>query len=318
MINNHPNFFLVGVVKGGTTSLHHYLDQHPEIYMSPVKETNFFSRNDINPTIFSKAYAHDVNVDLKKYLSKKKKEKIHIAHVTQQSDYFRLFSKVDKETAIGEASNSYLLYPTAPKLIREAYPKAKIMVMLRNPVERAYSQYIMNIRLGKTLETDFIHEIQQDNQKEIRGWGANHQYLYIGKYHKQIKRYLDIFPREQVLICWYDEYRRQPEKVLNSICNFLEVRSDFVPNTNEKLNTAGVPKYGKLNYYINQNGLVSWAKRKFPRSWRKPFKKMMYSTEQSDIPKMTADEREWLINYYREDIMNLSGLLNRDLSDWLK
>ena len=66
-----PNFFLVGVVKGGTTSLHRYLDQHPEIYMSPIKETNFFARNQIDISLFAKDYAHDVNVDLTNYLKRR-------------------------------------------------------------------------------------------------------------------------------------------------------------------------------------------------------------------------------------------------------
>lgn len=315
---HHPNFFLVGVVKGGTTSLHYYLDQHPEIYMSPVKETNFFSRHDINPAHFSKAYAHDVKVDLPKFFASGMKDKIHIAHITDESDYERLFDNVKDEKAIGEASNSYLLYPQAPQLIHQAYPDARIIVMLRNPVERAYSQYIMNIRLGKTLETDFIREVKEDNEQQIRGWGANHQYLYIGKYYKQLKRYFDEFPADQILICWYEEYRRDPETVLRTIYRFLGVDDNFSPDTSEKLNTAGVPKYNRLNYWINQSGIISWAKRRLPRSWRAPFKKLMYSSDKDDLPRMTQEEREWLIEYYKEDILKLQELLDRDLSRWLR
>jgi len=84
MSNSYPNFFMVGVVKGGTTSLHHYLSQHPEIYMSPVKETNYFSRGDIDIKAFSKDYAHDVNVDLRKFFAGDMKQTIHIAHITAE------------------------------------------------------------------------------------------------------------------------------------------------------------------------------------------------------------------------------------------
>jgi hypothetical protein len=317
MTQHHPNFFLVGVVKGGTTSLHYYMGQHPQIYMSPVKETNFFSRLDIDPSLFSRAYAHDVRVDLDSYLASGMKETIHIAHVTDEAEYLKLFSNVRGEKAIGEASNSYLLYTQAPELIRNTYPEAKIIAMLRNPVERAYSQYIMNIRLGKTLETDFIREVREDDEREVRGWGANHQYLYIGRYYEQVRRYLEIFPRDQVLICWYDEYREDPQSVLQTVYRFLGVDPDFVPDTDEKLNIAGVPRFGRLNYWINQTGIVSWAKRILPRSWRGPFKKWMYSESSSDIPKMTDDERQWLIDYYREDVLKLSELLGKDLSHWL-
>lgn len=314
---HHPNFFMVGVVKGGTTSLHKYLDQHPQIYMSPVKETNYFSRTDIDPTKFSKAYAHDVNVDLKKFLSSDMKESIHIAHVTQKEDYQKLFKNVNAEIAIGEASNSYILYENAPRLIFESYPKAKIIMMLRNPIKRAFSQYVMNLRLGKTLEKDFIKEIEQDDNAEKKGWGANHQYLYIGKYYEQVKRYYDIFPKEQILICWYDEYKKDSQKVVKSIYNFLGVNEEFQVDTSEKLNTAGVPKFAKLNYYINQLGVISWAKRNFPRSWREPFKRMMYSSKEEVIPEMSATEKQYLINYYKEDILKLSKLVDKDLSHWL-
>lgn len=317
MTMHHPNFFMVGVVKGGTTSLHKYLDQHPQIYMSPVKETNYFSRNDIDPSKFSKAYAHDVNVDLKKFLASDMRTSIHIAHVTNEEDYHQLFKNVNSEIAIGEASNSYILYPTAPRLIHETYPNAKIIMMLRNPVKRAYSQYVMNLRLGKTLEKDFIKEIENDDQAVNKGWGANHQYLSIGLYYEQVKRFYDIFPKDQILICWYDEYKKDSQKVVRSIYRFLGVDENYQVDTTEKLNTAGVPKFAKLNYFINQLGVVSWAKRNFPRSWRDPFKKLMYSSEEVAIPKMTTAEKQYLINYYKEDVLKLSKLVDKDLSHWV-
>ncbi|MEZ5004447.1 MAG: sulfotransferase [Chitinophagales bacterium] len=317
MTIHHPNFFMVGVVKGGTTSLHQYLDQHPQIFMSPVKETNYFSRNDIDPSKFSKAYTHDVNVDLKKFLASDMITSIHIAHVTNEADYHQLFKKVTSEIAIGEASNSYILYPTAPRLIHETYPNAKIIMMLRNPVKRAYSQYVMNLRLGKTLERDFIKEIENDDKSVNKGWGANHQYLSIGMYYEQVKRFYDIFPKDQILICWYDEYKKDSQKVVRSIYRFLGVDENYQVDTTEKLNTAGVPKFAKLNYFINQSGVISWAKRNFPRSWREPFKKLMYSSKEMAIPKMTDAEKEYLINYYKEDILKLSKLVDKDLSHWL-
>lgn len=317
MANYHPNFFMVGVVKGGTTSLHHYLAMHPEVYMSPVKETNYYSRKDIDTSKFAKAYAHDVNVDLKGFLASDMKETIHIAHVTEEEDYNNLFKNVKNEIAIGEASNSYILYKNAPKLIFEDYPHAKIIVMLRNPIERAFSQYVMNLRLGKTLVKDFIEEIEQDAATKNTGWGANHQYLYIGNYYEQVKRYLDIFPEEQLLICWYNEYKANSEKVVKSIYKFLGVDENFGVDTSEKLNTAGVPKFGKLNYLINQFGIISWAKRNFPRSWRASFKKLMYTDDKGQIPEITSKEKAYLINYYKEDILKLQELLGKDLNHWL-
>ena len=104
---------------------------------------------------------------------------------------------------------------------------------------------------------------------------------------------------------------------MRKIYRFLDVDEDFDPNTGEKLNTAGVPRFSKLNYWINQSGVISWAKRKLPRSWRGPFKKWMYSSDVSDIPKMSADERNFLVDYYRTDIEKLAHLVNKDLDHWL-
>ncbi len=317
MLNHHPNFFMVGVVKGGTTSLHHYLAMHPQVYMSPIKETNYYSRKDIDIADFAKAYAYDVNVDLKGFLASDMKDSIHIAHVTEKEDYKRLFRNVKNEVAIGEASNSYILYEHAPRLIFDDCPNAKIIMMLRNPIDRAYSQYVMNLRLGKTLESDFIKEIEMDANSNIVGWGANHQYLFIGKYYEQVKRYFDVFPEKQILVCWYDDYKSNSDEVVKSIYKFLGVDGNFEVDTSEKLNTAGVPKFGKLNYWINQFGIISWAKRKFPRSWRSKFKKLMYTEDKEKIPEMSKHEKDYLINYYKEDVLKLEELLNKDLSHWL-
>jgi len=318
MKDHHPNFFLVGVVKGGTTSLHYYLAQHAQIYMSPIKETNYFSRDDIDKSLFSRDYVHDVNIDLDRFFTSGMQHTIHIAHIESKEDYLRLFSNVREEVAIGEASNSYILYPGAAQKIHDTYADARILMMLRDPAERAYSQYIMNLRLGKTLTRDFIGEITEDDACARKGWGANHQYLAIGKYYEQVHRYLEFFSKDQVMVCFYEDYRADVMPVLKSIYGFLQVDENFLPDTSEKLNVAGVARFRKLNHWINQVGLISWAKRRLPRSWRSPFKRWMYSTNQSDIRDMTAEEREFLVNYYREDVQKLSKLLDRDLSHWLE
>lgn len=317
VLNKRPNFFVVGTVKGGTTSLHQYLEQHPQIFMSSIKETNFFARFDINEMDFSRDYAHDVNIDLKNYLKGDMKNPIHIAHINKEEDYLKLFKNVDKEKAIGEVSNSYLLYENAPKEIFKFDPNAKIIMILRNPIKRAFSQYVMNLRLGKTLKNNFLEEIIEDDNKKVKGWGANHQYLFVGNYYEQVKRYFEIFPIENVKILFYDDYQNDSTKVLKELYRFLEVEVDFLPDFSKKLNEAGVPKFKKLNYFINQFGIISWAKRNFPRSLREPFKKLMYSSKKENIPTITPEEKEWLINYYKKDIQNLENLIKKDLSAWL-
>lgn len=311
-----PNFFLIGTVKGGTTSLHRYLDQHPDIYLSPIKEVNFFSKDDIHPEHFSRDYRHDVNIDLKAYLQSDMQHPIHIAHVTQEDDYRQLFRNAKNEKAIGEMSLSYMLYPSAPRAIAARYPKAKIMAMLRNPADRAFSQYIMNLGQGKTLEKNFLKEITEDDQRDPKGWGVNHQYLFIGHYYQQLKRYYDLFPSDQIKIFLFDDYAANPDKVVSEMFEFLGVNPHFKADTSEKANEGGVPKWKLMNYVLHQWGLINWAKQKLPRSWRAPFKKWMYSKGDKK-PSMTQEERAFLVNYYREDILQLEKLIHRDLSKWL-
>jgi len=313
----HPNFFLIGTVKGGTTSLHRYLSQHPEIYLSPIKEVNYFSKNDIDESLFAKDYRHDIDINLEQYFKEGMPYPVHIAHVTNEEDYLHLFSKAENAKAIGEMSLSYMLYENTPKEIYKTYPNAKFIAILRNPAERAFSQYIMNLKQGKILEKDFLKEIIQDDNKSVKGWGANHQYLAIGKYYEQLERYFNLFSKDQIKIILFDDYKENPENVIQEMFKFLDVSTDIQINTEEKVNVGGIPKLKKINYLLNQYGIISWAKNNLPRSWRTPFKNFMYKSKKEDMPKMTAEQRQYLINYYQEDILKLEKLIGRNLQNWM-
>ena len=316
--NKHPNFFLIGTVKGGTTSLFKYLSQHPDIYLSPIKEVNYFSKDDIDESHFTKDYRHDIAINLPQYFHEGMPYPVHIAHITNEKDYLRLFSKATNAKAIGEMSLSYMLYKHVPKNIFATYPHAKIMAILRNPSERAFSQYVMNLRQGKTLEKDFLKEIITDDKKKIKGWGANHQYLMIGKYYEQLSRYYEVFPANQIKIFLFDDFKKNPNQVVQEMFSFLEVSLQIEIDTREKANEGSIPKMEKLNYWLNQSGMISWAKNNLPRSWRKPFKKWMYKSDLNQQIQMSPQERQFLIDYYREDILHLEKLLNRNLQTWLQ
>lgn len=314
----HPNFFLIGTVKGGTTSLHRYLSQHPEVYLSPIKEVNYFSKDDIDPRLFAKDYRHDISVNLEKYFKGGMSYPIHIAHITDEKDYLQLFSKAEGAKAIGEMSLSYMLYEHAPQALYKTYPKAKLIAMLRNPAERAFSQYLMNLKQGKILEKDFVKEVFRDDQAPVKGWGANHQYLMIGKYYEQLKRYYALFPTEQIKIFIYDDYIANPKKIIREMFEFLGVSPEIEINMQEKSNEGGVPKMKYVNYILNQWGLISWAKNSLPHSWRSPFKKWMYKTDKNELPVMTDNERQILVDYYTIDILQLEKLIHRNLKAWLQ
>ena len=197
MKEKDPNFFVVGVVKGGTTSIYNYLSQHPDVYLTSIKETNHFSDEDMRYEHFEKQYKIDSGLDIKAYLAKESKDLVHIAHVREWSDYLKLYEDVDHEKARGEVCNSYMLCPSASNQIYSAIPKAKIIVILREPVKRMYSQYLMNLREAKVLNRSFREEIEYDRSKDLNGWGVSHNYFALGHYSEQLKTLFRSFWKRQ-------------------------------------------------------------------------------------------------------------------------
>lgn len=314
--NKLPTFLVVGAVKAGTTALHAYLQQHPEIYMSPVKETNYFSDADMQFSQFSIDYRQDINHNLDKYLAGPMDKKLHIAHIRTWQQYNQLFKKVRQEKAIGEVSNSYLYCPSTATAIKSKLPDVQIVMILRNPIERLYSQYLMNLKLGKITGRNLLQEIEHDQNKKVKGWGVSHLYLEVGMYYAQVKRYLEIFSAEKVHIIWYDDYKKNPSAEMRSLFSILGVDSDFNLDTTQRYNEAGMPRFGKLNYILTQTGIYGLSKKIFPDSLKGKIKSLIYTKQ--NIPVITTEEKNQLLNYYRSDIESLSRLLNKPLNHWLQ
>lgn len=305
-----PNFLVIGVVKGGTTSLYHHFSQHPDIYMSPVKEVNFFSHQNIKPELFTREYAQASFLDFDKYVRQGMSETIHIAHINQLEQYKMLFSKAGEQTLRGEISNSYMICEDAAREIYKAIPHAKLLVMLRNPINRAWSQYIMNLREGKTLEKDFQKEVLSDDAKDPKGWGINHQYLALGMYYEQIKRFKDLF-KDQLHVVLYEDYKSNPEKVLGEIYQFLGLKPVFDSSSKTTFNESALPRFEKLNYFLAQTGIIYMLKRLFSRGMRQKIKTLLYT--QKGIPNISPADRAFLRKIYLQDVQKLSDLLDLDL-----
>ena len=186
-----PNFFIVGTGKAGTTSLHRYLRQHPQIYMSPVKEPSFFA-SEIRGERLGKAFRQHVerrSRDLPEQLKDGRPVKPLGWLASDWDDYLRLFQQVDGETAIGEASAIYLWSQTAAANIHAQIPDARIVMMLRDPAERAFSQYLHQLATGLTKSTfrEHVDQCMRGATKEI---GIHYPFLEIGMYSQQVERYL--------------------------------------------------------------------------------------------------------------------------------
>ncbi|MFT5596509.1 MAG: hypothetical protein ACI956_001648 [Nonlabens sp.] len=309
-----PNFFVIGVVKGGTTSLYHYLDQHPEIYLPPIKETNHFAAKDIIEENFLDGYAQDVRINLDAYIKSGMKQQVHIAHVDSPDHYNALFSKVKNEKAIGEISNSYMICPSSASEIHTFNPSAKILVVLRNPIRRAWSQYLMNLRESKSSAPDFIEELQKDHRANPKGWGVNHQYLELGMYAKQLKSYIDLFGKDRVLPIFYEQYRDNPNDVLRRISEFLEVDPNYTFDFSSESNKASMPRSKVLNKLLVSSGLVKAVKDLTPKKLRSGFAKILYSDR--NMPSIMPAEVDWLRAYYAQEVKDLSELIEQDAGEY--
>jgi hypothetical protein len=301
-----PNFFVIGVVKGGTTSLYHYLDQHPEVFVPRIKETNHFAAADINEKHFLHQYALDVRIDLDKYIASGMREPVHIAHVNEPRHYSALFSGVRGQKAVGEVSNSYMICPSAAAAIHRFNPEAKIIAVLRNPVSRAWSQYLMNLRESKTTCSDFLQEVKVDYEVYPKGWGANHQYLELGMYAKQLAPYFRLFGESRIHLIYYEAYRQEPAGAMRDLCRFLGIDSNFQFDFTVEKNTASLPRSKALNRFLVSSGVVKALKDITPKHLRSKLASVLYS--KGSLPTLQPEHAAWLIDYYRDEVAQLAAL----------
>ena len=310
-----PDFFIVGAAKSGTTSLYHYLDRHPEVYMSPIKEPNHFC-TDIRVEDFSpefRRHEKEKNLHLADYLNGDMKQKHWGYFVTDKEDYQKLFKNRTTEKAAGEVSNSYLYSGAAAANIRKEVPEAKIVMMLRDPAERAWSHYLANLRDGKTF-LSFREELEKDRAKLHKGWGQSYLYLEMGLYFEQVKRYMDVFPTGQLKIFLYDDFKKNPDKVMQELFSFLGVRPVAGP-FKEKFNEAREPVNSRLLYLLSKSGLKKKVFHTIPLPLQKKVKDLFFRN--SPVRQMAKADRQYLKGFYEDDVKKLEKLLGRDLKNWL-
>jgi hypothetical protein len=226
-----PNFFIAGAPKAGTTSLYHYLEQHSEIYMSPVKEANYFA-SEIRLENFAEEHQDAVRREMEAmqgYLAGPMSEKRFGAVGLAWYDYLRLFGNACGQKAIGEGSVSYLWSPSAARNIFQRIPNAKLIFILRNPADRAFSQYEQSAGQGST-SAGFLETCRESMKESDGKFRVFRPFLELGLYADALKRYLDLFPRENLYIGFYEEYQRDAAGMIGSVLRFLEVSDDFKPD----------------------------------------------------------------------------------------
>jgi hypothetical protein len=313
-----PDFFLVGAPKAGTTSLYHYLRQHPQIYMSPIKEPNYFASEIRIENVCSEMRDH-ARRDLEamhKYLNGPMSKPRFGGMISEWDDYLKLFQHGRGARAVGEASVCYLWSRTAAANIFARVPQARILMVLRNPADRAFSEYWHSVNAGAT-RMSFRQAIETSLQRNRGQFDVFYPFLEFGLYYDQVRRYLDLFGKERVRIYVFeDEYRQRAPQMLAEILDFLGVDPSFTPDTSERRLQAQVPQSLTVNYLLKRHGLWEHLKSLCPEFLRRPLKKIVF--KRSGGATMDAEDRAFLIAHYRDDIRKLETLLGRDLSGWLR
>ncbi len=297
-----PDFFIVGAARSGTTSLDLYLSQHPEIYITHRKETHFFV-GDALPLRFMGPGDERLNALL----------------IRDEQQYARLFADTRGAKIAGEASAFYLCYPEAAPRIKQAVPDAKILIILREPVERTYSAYMMLVRDGR--ETASLEEgLRREKERREKDFEPMWWYTELSLYYRQVKQYLEVFGPQQVKVLLYEEFFAQPEQALRDIFAFLGVRQDISIDTSVRYNISVSPKSRRLynvldQFMFNPGPLEKRLKALVPLNLRMAWASKLIGMS---VERVGLDDglRALLKTCFARDVEQLAALLQRDLSCW--
>ena len=280
-----PNFLVLGAAKSGTTWLYTCLRQHPDIFVPLVKEIHFFSY----PSNYEKGVMW----------------------------YESFFEVSTKDKCIGEVSPSYLVRPEVPERIYNYNPNMRLLLVLRNPIERAYSNYCMTLRVGK---------ISKDINKVFSTKDEVHPFVSRGLYYSQISHYLIFFKRENIKILIFDDIKHNPERLVNDMYSFLEVEPNFKPSIlySRQNPKQPLPKFKRIYYslvsaknWIGKNSRLGKGAINYLR--RSGYFDILHKINKGeDFPTLSQKTKKDLAIFYQEDVSSLSKLIDRDLSFWLE
>lgn len=297
-----PNFLIAGAARSGSTSIYSYLKQHPEIYFCAIKEPNFFN------IYFEMGQDWYLNLF---YTQKKRAlfgKLISIHKIPEKVNHYT------NKKAIGEASVHYLNFPIAVKRIYDFNPEFKLIFILRNPIIRAFSAYKRYIQIKG--EIDSFEKIIKGKYNQMKKYC-----LESGKYYTHINRFLNYFSMDQIHIIIFEDFISNPKKELLKICEFLGVNSELkfsrgIINKNPSKMPFSL-LFQKITYkFFTPHLSESYLRIIFKSIFSKAFNYMNHIFSWRKFPNLTVSERQYLREYYSNEIINLEKLLFKDLSSW--
>lgn len=297
-----PNFLIVGAPRCGTTSTYHYLMQHPDVYLTAVKEPGYLYLQSQDALPRGSALAPTTKVRI-------------------WDEYVRLFRKGRGKRAIGEASTETLCFheQTIPE-IRKRLGNPKILIMVRNPVDRAFSSYQFLLRDG--LESlSFEESLSRERERIEENWNHMWRYRSVSCYTPAVEAFMNTF--DDVFVGLFDDLRKDPLGFTQSVYRFLDVDPEFTPNVKLAFNRSGRPashriqrlivRRAKWKPYVRAVGCSVIGEHRWAR-----FRDAMKSRFVSPRPELNPDIWRSMIGDFEDDIWSLQKLLGRDLSHWLR
>lgn len=295
-----PNFLIIGAAKAGTTSLNAYLQQHPQVFMTPTKETYYFTTEGTPPN----------------YQGPHEHANQHA--IFRLEDYQAQFEQAGNALALGEACPAYLYDDAAPSRIHALLPSIKLVAVLRQPADRAHSGYMHMVRGQHETARDFANALDQEDQRIEAYWGYMWHYRRVGCYLEQLKRYHALFPATQIRTYLHEDLEANPSAVTKDIFAFLGVDDKFEPETSLRYNATGTARSTLLRDLImKQSKVKSLYKRLVPN--RKLRNKLAAPLYRHAFKKERLDPelRTKLTAGYRDEILELGDFIDRDLTAWL-
>jgi hypothetical protein len=295
-----PNFLVIGAPKCGTTSLHHYLSQHPEVYVPKRKELHYFSYPYMQRFAAGPGDAH-----------------ILAPLCSTRQAYEQHYARVGTQPAVGDVSPSYLYYAEVSERIKAELGRPKIVVVLRDPINKAFSQYMHLVRDNRETLT-FSAALMAEEQRIRDGWAALWRYAESSLYADRLKRYLTIFGADQVKILLFEDLTRAPHLVMSDLFTFLGIDTDFCPNTSTVYNKSGQPRSKRLaNFLAKPNVVTTIAKTIVPESVRTPLRLALLTLNTGAKGQIDDTSRAYLREFFAADVREVEKLLGKKL-DWLR
>jgi hypothetical protein len=295
-----PNFLVIGAGRSGTTSLHHYLGQHPAIYLPRVKApSHFYCCNGlaaIDDPLLRAQTRH---------------------FVADPAAYERLFDGVRGETAIGEVSPVYLATTAAAPRIAARLPGVKLIAVLRHPIDRAWARWVGRVRDGLERRTDFREVVREETRAALPRDDAFGTYVASGFVHHFLATYFELFPRERIRIHLFEDLLRDPAALVADLFRFLEVDASFRPDTATRHNrSGGFIRSRPLRALWTRSARVRTAARAY---LPEPLRDAAFRALTGDLvaPSLDPELRAELQELFRDDTERLQDLIGRDLSHWL-